>query len=496
VLDRTAARLAGLPDHRALRTAEVVFDARALGAPGRAPEVGQRIALSLFPGERVVVEGERIEAGVDGTWTWVGKPLDDPFGEVILSVDRGGRLYGTGQLQRRAYQVHTARNGRHYAEELDPNAFDQCSTAAPAPASASGKAAVSPQKAQGPGESRTIDVAVVYTARAQARQYSMGAFINNAVASMNSSFQNSGVNGSVRVVHYGPTAWAEPAGEGGINDFNVTDKLNLEIAGRADLQALRTQVRADTVLVIADATAFDGTCGSGQLLAPSQQLGASNVAYALTGDTCTGLFRNFSHELGHVLGGNHDKYALQYENGVEPDIIAQYLGPYSYSFGWAGSSGQFRTIMGSRQPCSFDGCARLNYWSSPSRSYAGEPMGHAADGDMSRSLNDMIPYIAQYRTSGQPAPGTPGSLTVTRGNCYGMNSASWTAASGTVGWYELERSTSAAFSSPAQLFRGPREMVEFSVSTTNYLRVRACNAEGCSAWRQGNMTATYTAGCF
>lgn len=100
-------------------------------------------------------------------------------------------------------------------------------------------------------------------------------------------------------------------------------------------------------------------------------------------------------------------------------------------------------------------------------------------------------------TLGSPPPAippTPASLTIYRGFCFGLNDALWTASAGATS-YQLYGSTSSSFTTQTLYYSGPNLDAVFNVPGTRYMRVRACNASGCSGYRNGNGTATYTNGC-
>jgi hypothetical protein len=94
-------------------------------------------------------------------------------------------------------------------------------------------------------------------------------------------------------------------------------------------------------------------------------------------------------------------------------------------------------------------------------------------------------------SAGSPPP-TP-SLTVTRDLCYGSNEADWTATSGATA-YELWGSSSSTFTSQGLYYSGPDTTYFANVGGTTYFHVRACNANGCSAFSNSGR-ATYTRGC-
>ncbi len=103
------------------------------------------------------------------------------------------------------------------------------------------------------------------------------------------------------------------------------------------------------------------------------------------------------------------------------------------------------------------------------------------------SINRLLQTL-----SGPLSP--PAELTILRGLCYGLNDAFWTAVTGATR-YELYSSTSSSFATQSLLYSGPNLDLSFNVGSTRYLRVRACNASGCSTYRNGDRSATYTNGC-
>lgn len=92
------------------------------------------------------------------------------------------------------------------------------------------------------------------------------------------------------------------------------------------------------------------------------------------------------------------------------------------------------------------------------------------------------------------APATPSSLTVNREFCYGFNTLQWSSSTGATS-YELYGSLSSAFTNQWLEYSGTGTFDSVNVSGTTYYRVRACNSNGCSGYRNGNQAATYTNGC-
>jgi len=102
-----------------------------------------------------------------------------------------------------------------------------------------------------------------------------------------------------------------------------------------------------------------------------------------------------------------------------------------------------------------------------------------------------------YSLAVSPPPGAPpmpASMTVTQLKCWGLNSVSWAASSGAT-YYELYRSSSSSYPSQTLEYSGANTSRTVSAGSTTYLRVRACNAYGCSGYRVGNFPATFYGTC-
>lgn len=86
----------------------------------------------------------------------------------------------------------------------------------------------------------------------------------------------------------------------------------------------------------------------------------------------------------------------------------------------------------------------------------------------------------------------PSPLAASSERCFGYNNASWPAQPGAT-FYELYRSFSSSFSNPSLVYSGASTDAFLNVNGTWYLRVRACNAIGCSDF-SNQAVATYWSG--
>lgn len=104
---------------------------------------------------------------------------------------------------------------------------------------------------------------------------------------------------------------------------------------------------------------------------------------------------------------------------------------------------------------------------------------------------------SRYPVGSSGAPATPASLSVMPDFCLGWVSLSWSS-SATATSYEVQRSASSTFTSPLVIYSGPDTSFYGNVAYTSgytYFRVRACNANGCSGYRNGDQAVRYYPVC-
>jgi hypothetical protein len=102
---------------------------------------------------------------------------------------------------------------------------------------------------------------------------------------------------------------------------------------------------------------------------------------------------------------------------------------------------------------------------------------------------------AQCRYPPPGPPAEPTSFLVISEKCRGLHSLEWTASCNPITHYEVYGSTSSSFTNQWLEYSGTGTSDFVNVSTTTYYRVRACNASGCSPYRNGSSPATYFNGC-
>jgi Metallo-peptidase family M12B Reprolysin-like len=197
--------------------------------------------------------------------------------------------------------------------------------------------------------------------------------INLAVAETNQAFQNSNIPTRLRLVktHYDAT----------FNEYEYSWDAALSLIrnnndGQLDyVHAMRDQYGADFVSMILD-IATD--CGIGYR--PTTP--TAGDAFSLVKWSCATGYYSFAHELAHNMGCNHDRTTA---GAVDSGIYYGYRDPTS----------AFRTIMAYN--CN-PSCKRIQYFSNPSMSYQGRPLGNQ-DADNASWIKRYLADYANYRQS-------------------------------------------------------------------------------------------------
>ena len=92
----------------------------------------------------------------------------------------------------------------------------------------------------------------------------------------------------------------------------------------------------------------------------------------------------FTHELGHVLGADHD---------VATANVYGYQS-YPYAFGYY-VSGLFETVMSQQFSPSL---TRILQFSNPSVTYSGVATGNASSADNAHAVSNLVPSSAAFRS--------------------------------------------------------------------------------------------------
>ena len=262
-----------------------------------------------------------------------------------------------------------------------------------------------------PVSQTAIDVAVFYTPAARDQAGGTAAIktqIDLMAAETNQAYRASGVNQRVVLATVEEVEYGEDPGI-------PVDRLQDPSDGHMDeVHTIRDQVAADLVLLILSGSA--GLAGGAYgILTPANASAANAFAWMLLGRGT--LF--FAHELGHLMGLAHDRYAAcvltSDEDGCGPAATA-------YAFGYVNQrafdadapvAARWRTVMAYPNQCRKGGglqCPELLRFSNPDQIHpdpggdllgvAGSEPSTALDGpaDAVRTLNRTRATVANFRT--------------------------------------------------------------------------------------------------
>ena len=279
-----------------------------------------------------------------------------------------------------------------------------------------------------PEDGSRIDILVTYTERQKGLcgDDGIGAAIDHAVAATNQAYRDSGVNQRINLVH---------AREVDFRDHEYFCEVMEEFTTAGRVHALRDRYAADIVVGLFGGGPYYTACAYVSISRDDDGVvkGNADLGYAIV-DFYENPFRNlttFAHELGHVMGLNHDRYEYRDRSGsIHND-------PFPYAYGYlnqrmfepgASAGSRWWTIMSYHLQCQdwaedhdldfgefclwepqAAGAEQLLRFSNPALRYpetGGDPMGVAGvrpsqriDGpaDAARVLNETARIVANYR---------------------------------------------------------------------------------------------------
>jgi hypothetical protein len=232
------------------------------------------------------------------------------------------------------------------------------------------KMPIKPNMAQAKANT-VIRVMVHYDGAASAASGNISSLIDLAVAESNQGYTNSGVQITLQLA----TKAAVTYTESGSFSTDLSRYRGTADGYMDSIHTTRNTVTADVGVLLINNTS---ACG----LASSIGASASTAFVAVYWGCATGYY-SFAHEIGHLQSARHDP-------ATDPTNS-----PYAYGHGYRYTgSPSWRTIMAYDCPA---GCPRLNYWSSPLKTYNSQPMGTAAGNDNARVLNNTRATVAAFR---------------------------------------------------------------------------------------------------
>lgn len=461
---------------------------------------GGTLDATLMPGKSIRFEGSRVEVTTSGSETWLGRSED---GWLALTR-RNRRIAGIAFVDGDTFNITGSDRGKAVVKQLAKDSAADCGAAildleTGDVSMTAGKA--SSENADGPNAKavaagQVVSIVITYSPEVMAYYgNALIANVDNLVASANQAYADSSINGLIHV-----SAYRLIAGSNGTSGTNQIQNISLGLTTSAwpfqQVPALRNDTRTDLVVHLVTRSTPALLCGAAQTLFRTSAFGDRYRGVIAT--NCPASDRTFTHEIGHMLGANHD---LQYYAATHPTATA--WAPGAYGFTDTAPYFNVRTIMGQApypgNDCTVaSGCPRLNRFSSASQTYlykgAGYPLGNY-NADIASVFNgytdpitqqtyaSSMQHVASYRTGSVVVPSPVAGLTSP--TCGSPVSVSWAANSGAIGWYQWGRTSFPVMAASKVLYEVNKTPQSDFVTTlplgeASYLHVLACNDSGCS----------------
>ena len=398
------------PAHVA-RARAIVIDPQYLAAMLAGDDLrvnGDRIAgspvvytLNLFDDVAVKIVKLGSTANEQGHTIWRGAVVGED-GEVTMVVN-GPSVVIDIRSGSQIYRVQPM-GGAEWVVEYDASSLPPTDVAPPRPPAPPnrsdlpnpGAAAAIPPA----GSPVTINVVVAYTTAA-AQQLGGAANastqISSAISDLNQTLANSGLsNITVKLAGTAQVNYAE----NGAGSSRILDDATDGVGDFARIQQLRASQGADLLSVW---TNFTDGCGLAWVNDTVTQNSLSffakfGVSVISTGFNLACIPSSATHEIGHNLGGQHDRY-------VEPNAVA---GPAGFNYGYVDTVGKFRDTMAYSDECDAlrISCPRIPYYSNPNVTYSssagprpeGVPDSDPKAADVARKVSEIAPLISQFHT--------------------------------------------------------------------------------------------------
>ena len=219
-----------------------------------------------------------------------------------------------------------------------------------------------------------IRVLVLYTPSAQTMVSNIKNTVLTAVAFANQSFVNSQINYQIELVYAGQTNYTES----GDTHIDLSYFRGIGDGFMDEVHTLRNKYSADVCVLLINDTIY---CGLATGIGVTEDK-AFCVVSAF--GTCATTNYSFGHEIGHLLGCDHDPL------NESPNNL------FTYSHGYVNPSKTWRTIM-AYKPENIDNCPRLRCWSNPNVTHEGEPVGTTATHNNARVWNERSNTVMSFR---------------------------------------------------------------------------------------------------
>lgn len=373
-LDESFAALANDPASASIRLVKANLDV--------VNEKTGSLTLNLGPGLDIVAHRVDSYNMKTGSFVWSGVLEDfgattvpfspgslqfDPINSVML-VKNNGTITGNIHFAGDWYQIRPLKTGGHAIVAVNMAAMPADH---PAEYATLPRIPMPERRATNEKADTIIRVMVNYTSSAASASGNISALIDLAVAEANQGYTNSGVLIDLILANKSQVTYTQS----GSFSTDLSRYRGTSDGYMDSIHTTRNSVTADVALLVINNSS---SCGLASGIGSS-----ASTAFAAAHWSCITGYYSFAHEIGHLQSARHD-----------PATDGS-TSPYAYGHGYRYlGTPDWRTIMAYDCP---GGCPRLNYWSSPLRTYNGVPMGTSSQSDNARVLNNTRNTIAGFR---------------------------------------------------------------------------------------------------
>jgi hypothetical protein len=369
----------------------VTLDAAAIDADA------DELAVDL-PGGAVTAKRDSVVRRGARDFTWFGRTPGRSNANVTVTVV-GESVSASVDTDSGTVAAHsTGRKGVGLRTRLDPDVLKEESDPEVVPDAADvAAAAVAPEPEVSIQAVAVIDVLIVFNS-AVLRTYpepdpdpnpgkagdGVKVVATNQIARANKSFTESQINLQYRLVDVAQVPDAEIASRSvWLSRDNITALRTNANDSASTVGRLRNQTGAD--LVQAWGT-YPNVCGQGYQPSVSQNLGLGYGVSVIHNSRSCLEGQAVSHELGHNIGGGHDRITARRSSGGGD------------AYGMVDRERRFLTIMAYPQSCG-TGCVQTYLYSNPNVRYDGAPTGVAGSVDNARVMNIVGPKVAANKAA-------------------------------------------------------------------------------------------------
>ena len=341
------------------------------------------LKLNIIPGMDVTAVRNRVSSDGTGSYRWSGTlsaKQSSVAGADVLSPQKTGtatltisegEIIGRISVGRDVYTITPLENGYHAITRVDQSKLPPEHPSSYLPATgvlAPISLLPSASSPMGDAPSNLVHVAVAISKSvADTLVVSPARYASSLVDTVNSAFENSGVDGRLafsgaRVFDYSEVSF----------DTDIEKFIKHEAAPFSEIAIWRKQAHAEVLVVI---TSLRDYCGlAGAILANF------DTAVALVSGDCALSNLSFAHEVGHLFGARHNP---------EEDSSAL---PFAWGHGRLFS--EYRTIMAYPGASCASPCPRIPWYGGPEVIYQGAPLGNATLYNEARVIRDTFSQIA------------------------------------------------------------------------------------------------------